>query len=90
MQEIRNYYAFSLGREWRLSLAELIAIFGESAYREHSEDVAILALPGKTEEDLEKIFRTIGGSIRIMKIISETDEKRFATDVIEQIREKGE
>ncbi len=90
MQEIRNYYAFSLGREWRLSLAELIAVFWENNYREHSEDVAIFALSQYTDEDLEKLFRVIWGSIRIMKIVWESDDKRFATDVIEQIKKKSE
>lgn len=86
MQEIRNYYAFSLGREWRLSLAELISVFWIAAYRERSEEIAIFEIPSYSDEELEQVFRTIGGSIRIMKVIGKTDERKFATDVIVQIK----
>lgn len=33
--------AFVLGREWKLSLAELLSRYSETAYREHSDQVAI-------------------------------------------------
>lgn len=77
-----NLFAFTLGREWKLSLAELFAIFGNDAYQTHTETVAIFQIPGYSDEQLAKKFLTIGGSIRIIKILGETDEKRFPTDVI--------
>lgn len=49
----------------------------------YSEEVAIFEL-GNDESDIIAIFRNIGGSIRVMRIISETDERRFPTDVISQ------
>ena len=78
----RNLYAFTLGREWKLSLAELFAVWGEEAYIEHSETIAIFQILGYSDEQIQKRFLTIGGSIRVMKVVGETDPKRFPTDVI--------
>ncbi len=77
-------YAFSLGRESKLSLAELFALFGEEAFLSQSEDIAIFAV-AKSDSDIIAIFRNIWGSIRVMRIVSETDEKKFPTDVIHAI-----
>ena len=77
-----HYFAFTLGREWKLSLAELFAVWGEENYREHSETIAIFQIYGYSDEQIQKRFLTIGGSIRVMKIVGETDPKRFPTDVI--------
>ena len=81
------YFAFTLGREWKLSLAELIAIFGRESYCEHTETIAIFEIRGWSDEQIVKRFLTIGGSIRVMKVISDTDVKRFPTDVIREIRD---
>lgn len=77
-------YAFSLGRESKLSLAELFALFGEEAFLSQSEDIAIFAV-AKSDSDIIAIFRNIWGSVRVMRIVSETDEKKFPTDVIHAI-----
>lgn len=82
-----SLFAFTLGREWKLSLAELIAIFGRESYRDHSETIAIFEIRGYSDEQIQKRFLTIGGSIRVMKVITETDTKRFPTDVIHAILE---
>lgn len=79
-----NLYAFSLGREWKLSLAELFALFGEKSYHSHSETVAIFSLSDEEKSIITK-FRNIGGSIRVMKILRGTELKKFPTDVIEII-----
>ena len=79
-----NLYAFSLGREWKLSLAELFALFGEKNYHSHSEMVAIFSISDEENSIITK-FRNIGGSIRVMKIIGETEARKFPTDVIEII-----
>ncbi|GAB0174209.1 MAG: TRM11 family methyltransferase [Candidatus Altimarinota bacterium] len=79
-----NHYAFTLGREWKLSLAELFSIFGEKSYVCHNEQVTIFQLLDK-EKDIIANFRNIGGSIRVMKVLQETETKKFATDVIEHI-----
>lgn len=83
-----SLYAFTLGREWKLSLAELFSIFGESHYHSHSEEIALFHVE-KTPEEMREIFASIGGSIRLIELIAETDEKRFPTDVISEIRAHG-
>ncbi len=79
-----NLYAFTLGREWKLSLAELFALFGEKSYHSHSETIAIFSIPLEEKQIIAQ-FRNIWGSIRVMKVMRESDLKRFPTDVIEII-----
>ncbi len=79
-----SLYAFTLGRESKLSLAELIAIFWSDSYLDHTDEIALFSLQHE-ESDLITRFRAIGGSIRMMQILGETDEKRFPTDVIQII-----
>lgn len=79
-------YTFTLGREYKLSLAELGHIFGFANLREHSETVAIFEL----SEPLDpSVLQSIGGTIRIIEIIGESDDKRFATDVLAHIKKAG-
>jgi hypothetical protein len=40
----KNLFAFTLGREWKISLAELIALFGIDAYQSHSETIALFQI----------------------------------------------
>jgi tRNA G10 N-methylase Trm11 len=84
MIQNKNLYAFSLGREWKLSLAELFALFSEKSYHSHSEMIAIFSIPLDEKQVIAK-FRNIWGSIRVMQIQRESDLKRFPTDVIEII-----
>jgi tRNA G10 N-methylase Trm11 len=86
-QEIKNLYAFTLGREWKLSLAELLAIFGIHTYRWNSETVALLSIEDTNSSELSLLFRKIGGSVRVIEILDETDERRFATDVINYLQD---
>lgn len=81
-----SLFAFTLGREWKLSLAELFAVFGSDAYQTHTETIAIFQVVGYSDEQIQKRFMSIGGSIRVIKIIGETDEKRFPMDVIDHLR----
>jgi hypothetical protein len=53
-----NLYAFTLGREWKLSLAELFALFGEKSYHSHSETIAIFSIPLKEKQIIAQ-FRNI-------------------------------
>jgi tRNA G10 N-methylase Trm11 len=80
----KNLFAFTLGRESKLSLAELFSVFWERAYENHSDEIAIFALD-MSDTEMSTIFRSIGGSVRVMRLIGETDEKRFPTDVIREI-----
>lgn len=82
----KNLYAFTLGREWKISLAELIAIFGQESYQSHTETIAIFQIVGYSSEQLQRKFLGIGGSIRLIEILGESSVSTFPTDVIEFIR----
>jgi tRNA G10 N-methylase Trm11 len=81
---MQHLYAFTLGREWKLSLAELFALFGEESYHSHSESIALFHIE-EDEKSLIAKFRNIWGSVRMIRIVGETDEGRFPTDVIATI-----
>ncbi len=81
----KNLYAFTLGREWKVSLAELFALWGIDSYRSHTETVAIFQIVGYSHEQLRRKFLNIGGSIRIIEILGDTTAGSFPTDVIEFI-----
>jgi len=80
-----SLYIFTLGREWKLSLAELFALWWEEAYQIHTEEVAIFQIVGYSDEQLAKKFLTLGGQIRIIRILAETTPATFPTDVIAHI-----
>lgn len=77
-----SLYAFTLGREWKLSLAELICVWWEDAYQMHSEEIAIFQIVGYSDEQLAKRFITLGGSIRMIAITGESSPETFPTDTI--------
>lgn len=83
MNTTKNLYAFTLGREWKVSLAELFALWGTDAYQSHTETVAIFQIIGYSAEQLKRKFLNIGGSIRIIAILGDTTPASFPTDVIE-------
>jgi hypothetical protein len=56
---IRHLYAFTLGREWKVSLAELFALWGTDAYQSHTETIAIFQIVGYSAEQLQRRFLTI-------------------------------
>lgn len=80
-----HLYIFTLGHAWKLSLSELIAIFGMEAYQTHTPYLALFRITQYTHDQLAKKFLTIGGSLRIIKIIQTTTQQKFATDVIDHI-----
>ncbi|NRH20950.1 hypothetical protein HOO68_02820 [Candidatus Gracilibacteria bacterium] len=82
----KNLFAFTLGREWKVSLAELMAIFGTESYQSHTETIAIFQILGYSAEQLRRKFLNIGGSIRIIEILGESSVSTFPTDVIEFLR----
>lgn len=84
---IKNTYAFTLGREWKLSLAELFHIFGAESYQSHSEEVAIFHIYEWSGEQIEKRFMTIGGSIRVIRIMSESTPETFPTDILTHLKQ---
>lgn len=76
-------YAFVLGREYKLSLAELIAVFGRENLVDFNREIAIFELQNSPKNRLPHL----GGTTRIIEIISETSPEKFATDTIEYITE---
>lgn len=79
-----SLFAFILGREYKLSLAELIHVFGQQNLRDFSEEIAIFEL----EKLDSKAILTLGGTTRIIQIMSETTPESFATDAIEILSKK--
>lgn len=77
-------YAFILGREYKLSLAELIHRFGYDNLIDYNQEISIFEL----EENLSAntIF-SLGGTTRIIQILNETKPETFATDVIAHIEQ---
>ncbi len=84
-QPSSHLYAFTLGREWKLSLAEVIAVFGATAYREHSEQIALFEITYMTESTIIDIFATLWGSVRVMKILSPVTPESFPTESLHYI-----
>lgn len=77
-------FALILGREYKLSLAELVHVFGYENLVDYSEEIAIFSL-----ENLEpKAIFSLGGTTRIIEIVGETTKESFATDAIEQLSKK--
>jgi tRNA G10 N-methylase Trm11 len=86
----RHLYVFTLGREWKVSLAELFSIWWADAYQSHTETIAIFQIVGYSTEQLQRRFLTIWGSIRIIELLGDTTPASFPTDVIEIMRgQKG-
>lgn len=79
-----SLFAFILGREYKLSLAELIHVFGQQNLRDFSEEIAIFEL----EKLDSKAILTLGGTTRIIQIMSETTPESFATDAFEILSKK--
>ena len=86
----KNLFAFTLGREWKISLAELIALFGIDAYQSHSETIALFQIIWYSTEQLQRKFLNIGGSIRIIEILWNSSVSTFPTDVLEYLRNRKE
>lgn len=79
-----SLFAFILGREYKLSLAELIHVFGQQNLRDFNEEIAIFEL----EKLDSKAILTLGGTTRIIQIMSETTPESFATDAFEILSKK--
>lgn len=75
-------YAFILGREYKLSLAELGHIFGFENMISYNPKIAIFNLDKKLNSS---DILTIGGTTRIIEIISEINPAEFPVKIIENI-----
>ena len=61
-----DWYAFELGREWKLSLAEIEALFGRESIIWVSPKLCVI----KTKQDVAKIAVRMGGIIRAFKMVT--------------------
>lgn len=80
-------YAFILGREFKLSLAELGHIFGFENIISHNEQIAILELQSELSS---QTILSLGGTKRILRIIEEINPEEFAIKIIEEIEKNFE
>lgn len=72
-------YAFELGTNVRLSLAELNSILGENNHVELIDKVAIFILSEKT--DFLALQKRLGGTIKIMEVLEEIPQPSSATQI---------
>ncbi len=85
-KNILPQYAFELGREWKISLAEIEAIFGFESIISLNPKIAII----QTDAPVAEIANRMGGVIRAFEIISELrDSKMFPHRVTEEIEKIG-
>lgn len=81
---IPEVYAFELGREWKLSLAELEAVFGVESIERVSEKLVFV----RTTLDVRALFWNLGGVVRAMRILMPLrDLKMFPHRVMEVLEE---
>jgi tRNA G10 N-methylase Trm11 len=85
---LENTIVFTLGREWKLSLAELVSIFGQENLKLHTEELAFFDIGDKTDVNIRDIFSHIGGSIRVIRLIRTISETSFVPDIVSHIRAK--
>lgn len=64
-------YLFVLGREWKLSAAEVFSVLGEN-YEFITPDICLIKLHEKID-DPEKLQNNLGGTIKIAEVFDEAD-----------------
>lgn len=78
-------FVFILGREFRLSLAEIQSLFPEARFEYVNEQFALVS--GISEQEIRDTFASIGGTIKIIKILDEVkDVPDFMTVATEYLR----
>jgi tRNA G10 N-methylase Trm11 len=76
-----NRYVFEIGREWKLSLAEIEAIFGRTAIIFHSQKI-VLVESEFSPKQIAEIGETMGGTIRILELVETmSDPQPFVVKV---------
>gem|GEM_PF-1390005 len=75
------FFAFELGREYRLSLAEIWKVFPKAQFVYTDQHIALLS--DITEEDIFKHASRLGGTIKIIKVLTTTNAQQ--QDSIQQI-----
>lgn len=77
-------YIFFLGRKELISLAELIAVFGEKSIEKMGKKISEVKF--SKEPDLEKILKNLGGTKKIAESLGEFSEEK----IIEEIKKEYE
>ncbi len=82
-----DWYAFELGREWKLSLAEIEALFGRSSILWVNPKLCVI----KTKQDVAKIAARMGGIIRAFKMVTSLrDARSFPSELSKQMENMPE
>lgn len=73
-----SWYAFELGREWKLSLAEIETLFGMESIVSVNPKLCVI----KTEQDVAQIAARMGGIVRAFKMDAPLrDTRSFPSEV---------
>lgn len=86
MSNHSRLFAFSLGREFKLSIAEIASVCGFQAIVETSPELAVVRFPDR--EAALGAFSKLGGSIRLFEIQSDCPFSEFLTKATEYYRKK--
>ena len=81
-------FAFILGREFKLSIAELLALLPDESIV-FSND-GLLVAEGISEEEARSVFLKCGGSIRLLRLEKKIAPKTFADEAFSIIRVRAE
>lgn len=69
--------AFSLGREWRLSIAEILATFPRAKLAAGSTPT-LAWVDNVSASEAYKRFPFMGGSIRVLEVLGDVSAKTYA------------
>lgn len=72
-------FSFILGREFKLSLAEIYSVFPAAHFEAVSETFALLS--GIPREEVIERFARLGGTIKVVEILDECDDVPDFTQV---------
>lgn len=86
MSNHSRLFAFSLGREFKLSIAEIASVCGFSSIVETSPDLAVVRF--RDREAAIAAFAKLGGSVRLFEIQSDCPFSEFLTKATEYYRGK--
>lgn len=85
-----NRYIFEIGREWKLSLAEIEAIFGRTAILSYSQKIVLIESEFSPKQ-IAEIGETMGGTIRILELVETmSDPQPFVVKVKKYLTQQFE
>ena len=81
-------FAFALGREFRLSIAEIASVCGFHSIVSATDKLAFVKLPNR--EAAVSAFLKLGGSVRVFEIVSRSASAEFTAKSAEYLKGKAE